>query len=109
MNRILEFPKNALQKYRNSSPVFKATVWFMLCSIIQKAISLITVPFFTRMLSQEQYGQYAVYNSWQTIFTMICTLRLEYSVFDNHINAGTDQCDRMHYDGSLSYLSSAGQ
>lgn len=93
MNRILEFPKNALQKYRNSSPVFKATVWFMLCSIIQKAISLITVPFFTRMLSQEQYGQYAVYNSWQTIFTMICTLRLEYSVFDKGMSKYKDRRD----------------
>ena len=93
MNRILEFPKNALQKYRNSSPVFKATVWFMLCSIIQKAISLITVPVFTRMLSQEQYGQYAVYNSWQQIFAMICTLRLEYSVFNKGMSKYKERRD----------------
>ena len=82
MNSLLNLPKKALKKYQNSSPVFKATIWFMFCSILQKAISLITVPIFTRMLTQEQYGQYAVYNSWQQIFTMICTMRLEYSVFN---------------------------
>ena len=93
MNRLLMLPKKALNKYQNSSPVFKATIWFMICSILQKAISLITVPIFTRMLTQEQYGQYSVYNSWQQIFAMICTLRLEYSVFNKGMSKFKDRRD----------------
>ena len=93
MNSILKIPKKVLNKYQHSSPVLKATIWFMVCSILQKAISLITVPIFTRMLTQEQYGQYAVYNSWQQIFSMICTLRLEYSVFNKGMSKYKDRRD----------------
>lgn len=93
MNSILKIPKKILNKYQHSSPVLKATIWFMVCSILQKAISLITVPIFSRMLTKEQYGQYSIYTSWQQIFAMICTLRLEYSVFNKGMSKYRDRRD----------------
>lgn len=60
----------------------KAAVWFAVCSVITKCISMITVPIFTRLMSTDQYGVYSVYNSWLQMVTVIATLRLDYSVFN---------------------------
>ena len=54
----------------------KAAIWFMFCNIIQKGITMLTVPIFTRLLSTEEYGIYSVYQSWYSILTIITTLYL---------------------------------
>ena len=64
-------PRYLLAKYQQLPVTVKVTMWFMVCSILQKAISLITVPVFTRLLSTEQYGQYSIYNSWLQIFMIV--------------------------------------
>lgn len=75
--------RNKLLKKYNSIPVpAKATIWFMFCNIVQKCISLITTPIFTRLMTESQYGQYSIYNSWGQIFTIITTFRLNYAVFN---------------------------
>ncbi|MFI7846644.1 lipopolysaccharide biosynthesis protein [Dorea amylophila] len=74
--------KKILKKYNDIPIAAKATIWFMFCSIIQKCISLLTTPIFTRLMSTTQYGQYSVYSSWLQIFTIITTLRLNYAVFN---------------------------
>lgn len=71
-----------IQKYRDIPVAAKATLWFMICSILQKGISLITTPIFTRIMSTEQYGQFSVYNSWLQIFTIFTTMRLNWAVFN---------------------------
>lgn len=73
--------KNILKKYNSIPVAAKATIWFMFCTMLQKSISLITTPIFTRIMSTEQYGQFSVYNSWLQIFTIITTLRLNWAVF----------------------------
>ena len=74
--------KKALKKYNDISIVAKTTIWLMFCSVLQKCVSLITTPIFTRLMSTTQYGQFSVYNSWLQIFTIITTLRLNYAVFN---------------------------
>ena len=74
--------KKILKKYNDIPVAAKATLWFMVCTIIQKSIALITTPIFTRLMSPAQYGQFSVYNSWLQIFTIIATLRLNYAVFN---------------------------
>lgn len=69
------------EKYKNIPISAKAAFWFMVCNVIQKGISVITTPIFTRMLTTEQYGEYTTFQSWLSIFTLICTFRLNYSVF----------------------------
>ena len=46
-----------------SLPV-KASIAFMLCSFLQRGISTLTTPIFTRILTTEQYGYYNIFNSW---------------------------------------------
>ena len=53
---------NKIKKiYKNMSLPAKASIWYMLCSVLQKGISVITTPIFTRILSTEQYGLVSIY------------------------------------------------
>ena len=61
----------------------KAALWFTICSFLQKGISFITVPIFTRLMSTEEYGTYTVYLSWLQILTIMTSLYLFNGVYDN--------------------------
>ena len=94
--------KKLLKKYNDIPIAAKATLWFMLCTIIQKSISLITTPIFTRIMSPEQYGQFSIYNSWLQIFTIMATLRLNYAVFNKGMSKYKD--DRDGYTSTMQSL-----
>jgi len=79
MNKLL---KKALEKYHRIPLPAKAAGWFMVCAILQKSISIITTPIFTRILTTSQYGQYSMYQAWLAILSLITTFRLTYSVFN---------------------------
>ena len=70
-----------LQKYQKMSVKVRASFWFLICSFLQKGISSITTPIFTRLLSTEEYGQYGAFNSWLGIITIFVTLNLFYGVY----------------------------
>lgn len=69
--------------YKRIPNSVKASVWFTICSCLQKGIQFITVPLFTRILSTQQYGQFSLYQSWATILTIFATLNLFAGVFNN--------------------------
>lgn len=71
------------RKFKEAPLVLKASIAYTICNILQKSLSLITMPLFTRLLTQEQYGQYSVYTSWSSIFTILITLNLAYGSFNN--------------------------
>ena len=68
-------------KYKSLPVQIKASFWFLICSFIQRGISLITTPIFTRLLSTVEYGQYNVFNSWMGIINIIVTLNLYAGVY----------------------------
>ena len=70
-----------VQKYKLIPAAAKVSLWFAVCSVVQKGISLITVPLFTRLLTTEQYGEFSVYQSWYQIISIFATLNLSYGVF----------------------------
>lgn len=72
-----------LDKYTKLPPSVRASVWFTICNILQKGISMITVPIFTRILTEEQFGVYSVYQSWYQIIFVFATLNLSNGVFNN--------------------------
>ena len=74
---------NITSKYRSLSVQAKAALWFTICSFLQKGISFITVPIFTRLMSTEEYGTYTVYLSWLQILTIMTSLYLFNGVYDN--------------------------
>lgn len=70
-----------LSKYNDLSVQMKATIWFFVCSVLQRGISVITTPIFTRILTTSEYGQYTVFNSWLSIISIIVTLQLSAGVY----------------------------
>lgn len=71
--------KNA---WTGASVAVRASLAYTVCSILMKCLSFITMPLFTRLLTQEQYGQYSVYLSWSGILVIFTTLNLAYGSFN---------------------------
>ena len=69
------------QKWGSMSIEARASVAYALCSIVQKCISFINMPIFTRLMSTDEYGEMTVYSSWSGIFSIVLTLNLAYGSF----------------------------
>lgn len=54
----------------------KASIFYLVGNLFDKAIAFITVPIFTRMLSTSEYGILNTYTSWVSIFAIIVGLSL---------------------------------
>ena len=74
--------KSIISKYKNVPVEVKASIYYTICSIVQKCIVLITLPIFTRLMTTQQYGQYSIYQSWMNIVAIFATLNLQYGSFD---------------------------
>ncbi len=92
----------AWNKYRSFPEPMKASFWYMVCSVLQRGISIITTPIFTRMLTREEYGVYSVYTSWYQIIIIFCTLNLFFGVYNNGMTKWPD--DRKRFTSSLQGL-----
>lgn len=71
-----------MDKWNRLSLPAKATICYTICSILQKGISFIVVPIFTRVLSTDEYGMYSVYQSIQSVVSIIVTFNLGASTFN---------------------------
>ena len=94
-----------INKYRSLSSVVKAGLWFTICNFLQKSISFITIPIFTRIMSTEEYGMYSIYSSWHSILVIFATLHLSYYVFNKGLVKFED--DRDNFVVSVQSLSVA--
>lgn len=91
-------------KYKKIPAAAKAALWFTICNALQKGISLLSTPIFTRLLTTEQYGVYTVYQSWYQIISIFATLNLFYGVFNNGMTKYSE--DRLRFTSSMQGLSS---
>ena len=81
----------ALDKYRSMPLPAKAGVWFTLCTIVQRGISVISMPIFTRLMSTEAYGTYSLYTSWCMLFSLVVTFNLASEVFNKGLTDHSDE------------------
>lgn len=81
--KINRLAKSAMERYGGLSKVKKATLWITLCSFLQRGLSFITVPIFTRLLSTADYGSVSVYQSWEMVAMYVATLGVTYGGFNN--------------------------
>lgn len=65
-----------IKKYKSMPVQVKASLWFLICAFLQRGISCITTPIFTRLLTTTEYGQYSVFDSWFKILLIIVSLNL---------------------------------
>lgn len=64
----------------NSSKALKAGVWYTASNFLLKAVSVITAPIFTRLLTPADYGLFNNFFSWQNILACVFGLCLNYSI-----------------------------
>lgn len=93
-----------IQKYKKLSLMAKASLWFVFCNLMQKGISVITVPIFTRLLTTDEYGTYSLYLSWFSILTIFTSLNLYYGAFNNALNRIQDKREKDIYVSSMQGL-----
>lgn len=65
-----------LDKYKGLSEPVKASIWYMFANILNKGLALLATPIFTRILTEEEYGTYAVYQSWSSILIIFTSLNI---------------------------------
>lgn len=83
-----------IKKYKSLSEQTKAVFWFTGCNFLQKGISFVTVPIFTRLMSTDEYGLYTLYSSWYQILIIFSSLYLFNGVFENGMSKFDDDRDR---------------
>ena len=75
-----------------------ASFTYIVCNVLVRGISFITLPIFTRILDQSEYGILTMYTSWSELFALFGTLTIWGGVF----NSGM-----IHFEGKReSYVSS---
>lgn len=74
--------KRIIGLYTNLSKEAKASLWFVICNVVQKGISFFTIPIFTRLLTTEEYGMTNVYQSWMSLIIIFTTLNIQYGAFN---------------------------
>ena len=79
--------------YRGMNVAVRASLWFTITSIVQKGISFITMPVFTRLMNMEQYGQYNVYLTWYNILNLLVTLNVHSEIFNKGLIEHRDEKD----------------
>ena len=54
----------------------KSGVWYTAANFIIKGIGFLSTPIFTRLFTQEQYGLFNNYISWESTFNVFVSLQL---------------------------------
>lgn len=68
--------KKIINKYNEMSKPVKAALWYTICNFINKGIALLTTPIFTRILTEEQYGTFSIFQSWFNILIIFTSLNI---------------------------------
>ncbi len=74
--------RKLIAKYKLLPIQVRASLWFLICSFLQKGVTTITTPIFTRIMSTSEYGNYSVFNSWMGIVSIFVTLQLYSGLYE---------------------------
>lgn len=88
MTRIIKKFKST---YLRSNIAVRASLWFAVCSVVQKGISIITMPIFTRLMPIDQFGEYSIFQTWYNIFILIITLNVQSEIFNKGLIEHVDE------------------
>lgn len=72
LNWIKQLPRGA-----------KASIAFLFSNVVTSGIAYITIPFYTRILTSQEYGQVSVFLTWTHIFGIVAMFCLSMGVFNN--------------------------
>lgn len=95
--------KGIKSKYNVLPVQVKASFWFLISAFLQRGISFITTPIFTRLLNTAEYGQFNIFNSWLGILSVIVSLNLYLGMYGRGVVKFND--DRNAFTSSMQGLS----
>ena len=58
----------------------RSSIWYMIANVSLRAVSIITTPIYTGMLTKADYGRANTYNSWIDVFNVFACLCVVYSI-----------------------------
>ena len=64
----------------NNVKALKSGVWYTASNFLTKGVIFLTTPFFTRLLTHEEFGIFNNYISWLGLVTIFVTLNLDASI-----------------------------
>ena len=87
--------KKLIEKYNHLSAPARATIWFTICNLVLKGISLVTVPIFTRILSDEQYGILSIFLSYEQLLLILATWEIQNGAYQKAVFKYRDDIQRI--------------
>lgn len=75
----------------------KASIAYLIANVVNKSLSYITTPIFTRMMTPEEYGQVSVFITWMSIIGIVSMYCLCYGVFNNGMMDYSEDRDRFTF------------
>lgn len=94
MSKIKTLIAKIVERYCKLNVAVKVSLWLTLCSIIQKGISVITMPVFTRLMSTTEFGRYSIFLSWYNILLLVITLNIQAEVFNKGLIDHSEEKDQ---------------
>lgn len=92
------------KKYKSIPLAVKAGIWFTICNILQRGIQFLTTPFYTRLLTTDEYGMYSVFTTWLNVFMVFATLNLSSGPYYNGmLKFEKNKCE---YTSSIQFMGS---
>lgn len=68
--------KRYLLKYKKMPIPLKASIWYTISNVLVKGIALLSTPIFTRVMTQNQYGTFTLFQSWFNIILIFTSLNI---------------------------------
>lgn len=68
-------------KYKKMPIEAKASLWYLVCNVLQNGVSFFVIPIYTRVLTTEEYGSYTVFQSWRELIMVFATLNFSAGIF----------------------------
>lgn len=73
--------RKGIQTFQGMSVQVKASMAFMAVNFMQKGVSFLTAPIFTRLLTTEEYGVITIYSSWLDVIGIFAMFGLYNNVY----------------------------
>ena len=94
-----------IKKYRSFPVVIRASFFFILSGLIKDAVDILTTPLFTRLLTQDEYGLFSIYNSYYQVIRVLASLYIFSDGF--HVGMARFSEDRESFTSSMQGLTMA--
>lgn len=65
-----------IKSYKESNLIVRAGFWFLIITVADKGIAVLTQPIINRILSTDEVGILGVFSSWRSVFSILATFNL---------------------------------